>query len=153
MTTKTKVAVVLVVAVLGYAAGRYTTPVKVVEKRVEVEKVVKNTDVDKEQRKETTKTTVTRPDGTTETKETTVTDTKKKTETEVVTDRRVSTEKEVTFDSKKVTISLMLGSTLTSPFMPPVYGLSATKPILGPLTVGGWGLSTGVFGLSLGVTF
>lgn len=153
MQLKYKVGLVLSIAVLGYAAGRYTTPIKVVEKTVVVEKIVKVKDEEKDQHKEVTKTTVTKPDGSTQTTETTVTDTKKKTQTDTVADKDVSTEKSVTFEQSRITISAMFGSNLSGLFVPPVYGLSATKPILGPVTLGGWGLSTGVFGVSLGVTF
>lgn len=53
----------------------------------------------------------------------------------------------------KVTISALAGA---NPFHPTdglTYGGHISKPLLGPITGGLWGLSTGTFGLSVGLTF
>lgn len=152
MDVKTKLLIGSAALIGCFLAGRLSAPEKVVEKRVEVEKTQKSVDTDKEQHLETTKTTVTKPDGTTETTEKVVVDTKKKTDLDVTKEKDVSTEKTVTFQTSKVTISLMVGSELSLPLVP-VYGLSVTKPIMGPITVGAWGLSNRVFGVSAGLTF
>jgi len=152
LTTKTKVISVLLITVTAYAFGRWSAPEKIVEKRVEVVRVDKSVDTNKDQRKEVVKHTVTKPDGTTETTETTVTDTKKKTEVTVSTEKNVSTEKTVTFSTSKVTIMALVGSELSLPLVP-IYGLSITKPVLGPVTAGAWGFSNRTFGVSVGLTF
>lgn len=35
----------------------------------------------------------------------------------------------------------------------PIYGVSISKEVLGPITVGAWGLTNGTLGLSAGVNF
>ena len=42
---------------------------------------------------------------------------------------------------------------LPTPGTLPAYGVSVTKEVLGPITVGAFGLTNGTLGLSVGVTF
>lgn len=53
----------------------------------------------------------------------------------------------------KVTISALAGINPFSGAQTPVYGASITKPILGPITVGAWGLNNGTVGVSIGLSF
>ena len=93
--------------------------------------------------KKNTKTVVTKkPDGTvrTETSVTESTGTKRKTEQKQVEDVR------------KNHAQVLIGSSLKD-FGVPVYGLSYQREIIGPVSVGAFGLTNGTVGLSLGVTF
>jgi hypothetical protein len=50
----------------------------------------------------------------------------------------------------RFSVSFLAGLTLR---VEPVYGAAVTYRVLGPITVGAWGLSSGVLGASLGVTW
>ena len=160
MTLKVKVIIGVIAVVTAYAFGRWSAPEKIVEvtKTVEVER--KDSTVQKEsdrnRRKETTKTEVTRPDGTVEKTENTVetTDTHSETDKRNTTDTTKNTEtlKEVTVGSAKVTIGA-LGAARFSGSSPVTYGLFVSRPILGPITVGVFGLADGTIGGMLGLTF
>lgn len=96
-------------------------------------------------KKKKTKTVVTKkPDGTTrtETTVTDVTDTKQKVKDTVV----------AAPVSKKTSINALAGLDTTHNFTP-VYGLSVTREVLGPVTVGAFGLTNGIVGVSFGVSF
>lgn len=162
MTTSKKIGALAVSLLAAFAAGRWAAPTKVVTqvKTVEIENKTDKTksDTGKDRHQETTVTEVTRPDGTKEKTTKTVTDTQTNTKvTSAETDKKdvesVST-KEVTRDSSKVTLSALAGAQLSfSGAGPIVYGGAITKPILGPVTVGVWGLSSGTGGFSAGLTF
>lgn len=160
LSIKTIVIVSLILASTAYAAGRWSAPerVQIVTKTVEVEKKVidAKTDLEKDKHKETVVTETVNPDGTKSTVTKTVEDTKtgKKTETSTVDDtsKASDTVKETLYSSSKVTVSLLAGMSLSGPITP-VYGLSLTRPVLGPITFGAWGLTSGVVGLSVGLTF
>jgi hypothetical protein len=150
----------VVVVLVAFAAGRYSVPIKTVTKTVtvEVEKKVEKTNTDSKTRRHTT-TTITETktkDGTTSrvTKiDTVVGETENSSST---TDLSLhvdsKTEKEVTRGSSPVTISALAGLQLGLP-PTPVYGISVTKPVFGPIAVGAWGLSNRTIGGSLGLTF
>ena len=134
-----KYIVLVIVVVVSYVAGRYSAPEKVrtetvtvevekevVKKKKQIVKVKENTDGSKE--------TVIITD--------TETDEKSRSHSEMET-------KEVTSRSK-FNISVLAG---TSVPINMVFGVSATKPILGPIMAGAWGLSNGTVGLSLGINF
>lgn len=72
--------------------------------------------------------------------------------TTIVTDRETK-KKDVTSAPKpNLNVSALAGVDVTSKFAP-VYGVHVTKQVLGPVTVGAYGLTTGIVGVSLGVTF
>lgn len=160
MNTKTKV-ILCTGALLGaFAAGRWACPekVRVDTHTVEVEKKSEQvkTDTDRDRHVDTTVTVITLPDGTKEQTTHTVQDThtqqeRKLAETDSTT-KDSDTLKETIYASSRVTISL-LGGVSTDNFSKPVYGVSLTKPILGPITVGIFGLSDRTFGCSVGLTF
>lgn len=148
----TKLAIGLIVVLVSVAVGRFTAPekVRIETKIVQVDKKTEDKDIDKHEHKVTK--TVTNKDGTTET--TTVSDTDtgiadKKTDNSY---SSKDTEKEVTRGSSKVSISALAGLDIHSPGTP-VYGGAVSKSILGPIGVGAWGLTDGVFGASLSLTF
>jgi hypothetical protein len=59
--------------------------------------------------------------------------------------------------SPKWNISAMVGEDLSSITSGPKYGLSITRiysiPIIGPITIGGFGFTSGLIGVSLGKSF
>lgn len=141
--TPWKWAAVATAALLSaYALGRYTAPevVKEIIHTIVIEKEI----VDKHKETEI----IEHPDGSKETK---IIEDYHKT-----TDKSADSEssKESIRSASKVTVAALYGAqaSLSATFTP-VYGLSISKPILGPFTVGAFGFSSGVVGLSVGLTF
>lgn len=166
MNTKEKVGAIAsaVILIIGTAIGYYLAPtkVKVETKIVEVEKKTeqRKTDTDRDKRKETTVTEITKPDGTKEVVTRTVEDTKttRKTETEIEEDRKRNTERkeETSKSGRLLGLSLLTGVSglsngLTSVQM--VYGVHATYTVFGPVSLGVWGMSNVSGGLSVGFNF
>jgi hypothetical protein len=159
LTTKTKAAIGGTALLASFAVGRYTVPekVKTETKTVTVEKVVyKDREVIADHKKEHVVVVEDKkPDGEVVTKtDTTYDDTKtdKKTDT-TNTDTTTTADKtqEVTRGDSKVTLSALAGLRISD--KTPVYGVSISKPILGPLTIGIWGLNDSSVGCSIGFTF
>lgn len=151
METKYKVLVVVVGLGAAFAAGRYTTPEKIrVETKI-VEVVKESKDVKKDVKKVVKKKTITKPDGTKETTTETTTDSSLDKKTEKDTSKNSDTSSETARGDSKVTINALVGLDFNR--TTPVYGLSCTKPILGPLTVGLWGLTNATAGASIGLSF
>lgn len=158
---KTKVILITLGLMSAFAFGRWGTPVKVVEKTaiVEVEKKMDNkqTDIDRDLHKETTVTEKVTPDGIriTETKTKEDRTTEKRTQEVKQDDTSTKTEssKETVYPYSDVTISALVGVPISFTSTTHLYwGCSIQKPILGPVTVGLFGLSSGVAGISLGLT-
>ncbi len=135
------------VAALAFALGIYVTPDKV---RVETKivEVVKQVEVEREKHKETTVTE--HPDGSKETK--TVEDTKTQKNTEETKDSNTAVKESETHPANKLTISALGGFQTYNAFYP-VYGLSISRPLIGPIVIGLWGITPGVVGVSLGLSF
>lgn len=155
MSNKYKAVLAGVALLTAFAFGRYSAPTSVeTATTVKVDdktKTDKQTDVDKHT--ETTTTETKKPDGTTETVTKTIEDTKKKTSVEktdvTTTDTKSSTE--TVYSSSKITISALGG--ISSDLRDTVFGISFTRPVLGPITLGVWGLTSQEFGFSIGLTF
>lgn len=134
---------------LAFAVGRFTASGPDVTGTKEV-----NTDVKKEIDKDThtTKTTTTtkKPDG----EETTTTVIVKDTNTKVDETKKIDSKETVVVKDTRspVTVSALIS---TQPFkgLQPSFGVSVSKPILGPVVVGFFGLDNGTFGASLGLEF
>lgn len=161
METKTKVIIATASLATAFAVGRYTVPTKIVTetKVVEVEKkveVVKETK-DKDKRKKTKKVIKIAPNGEKIITEVTVEDTK----TTKSKDSSVTDEKSKASDSKTTqeksnsptTISILAGKKITDGLDPILFGAHVSKPVLGPVSIGVWGLSNMTFGLSVGLSF
>lgn len=149
MSNKTKVligfaALTLTVLLIRYTATEYKTETKVEEKKTE------ETKVEKVEHKKTVTIIVEKPDGTKETNTTTTEDTDTVTETDKKSDTTTETVKEPV--SSKISILAMMGVPITGPYQP-IYGISISKPVFGPVSVGVWGFSSGVAGVSLGLSF
>jgi hypothetical protein len=142
--------VILGALVLGLAIGRYSLPAKIETKVVEVEK--KQTETDRDKHKETTTVTKELPDGTKETTTKTTEDTNTKRTAE--TNKTSESESTRTYGGAKTTISVLGGITgVPGSVGGPIYGLSVTKNILGPIVGGAFGLTNGTVGVSLGLEF
>lgn len=152
MTRNQWIAVGLAVLV-AFASGRWLAPTKVetVTKTVEVDK--KSTDTDVSTHQNTTTVVTKKPDGTVTTTTSVTNDTAKDKQTVVELDKSSVTDKTVTRSSDKVTISALGGIDTRGGVNPMVYGGSVSKPILGPVAVGLWGLSNMTFGASIGISF
>ncbi len=159
LTRRNKIIIVSVGLLVSFAAGRYTVTesIKTEIHDTEVKKIAEDEkkNRDKEDHKKVVIVVIRKPDGE-ETTTTTETDDSEDKETTVVkdttTDDKVKNEtKVVTKGQDKVTVSALGGiNVLTGQ---PQYGAAITKPILGPLNVGLWGLNTGAVGASVGVSF
>lgn len=150
----------IVALAVAFASGRYLTPTKTITETriVEVEKKSgsKNTDKEVKKTKTTTTTVVIRPDGTRE--ETTVvvegyeSDTSSKEKEKSETSKSDENRKEVIKTVGRTRISALAGFTPFS-ITAPVYGAHVSSQLLGPISVGAFGLTSGVVGVSLGLDF
>jgi hypothetical protein len=160
MTLRIKVIIGVVYTAACLALGAYLVPekTKIVTKVAEAEKVVDRDDTKKEinRHKETKIVAVTETDGkkevTTTITEDTGVNTEKKTNDTLSDNKLTTVDKEIVRGSSKVTISALFATNASSP-NGISYGLSVTKPIFGPITVGLFGIANGTCGLSLGLTF
>lgn len=141
METRTKVIIAIVALAIAFASGRFLSPDKVRTevKTVEVEKIV-------EKVVRQTVTILEKPDGTKETVIVTDSNTSSKTN-----EQSTNATKEVTGSKDRINVSVLAGSSFPFNLSSPIYGLSANKNILGPITAGVWGLSNKTFGVSLGL--
>lgn len=151
MDTKYKVGIAVIAVAVSFAAGRYSVPEKKIEVSTDKKEETKQVEVQKDKKKNTKVVEIINKDGskeitTTIDEETSIdkksTDAKKE-------DSSVSVE--VVSGSSKVTISALGGLDTTTGI--PLYGASVSKPILGPVTIGIWGLSNLSCGASIGLTF
>lgn len=143
MTTKQIALAIVLVFALGLSIGRFATPTKVETKTVTVE--VEHKAEDKKVDKVTTITV--KPDGT---KTTTITDKTETTTKTDVSDIKTSS-KLVENKHSDLNISVLAGVDITNPKI--IYGASVTKGIIGPVSIGIWGLTNGTVGASVGLNF
>lgn len=129
----------LVALVISFAAGRYTASVPEVTQTTSKDKVV---DTDTHTEVTTTKD----KDGTI--KVVKVTDTKSKSETK-------AQSKTITADAPKVRVQALYGYHFTD--RKQIYGVSVSKQVLGPISLGVWamtnGVNEGMAGISAGWDF
>jgi len=59
----------------------------------------------------------------------------------------------ITKASPRTNISALAATSIHNPFGPPQYGLSVNREVLGPITIGAFGLTGGTFGISIGLNF
>lgn len=156
MTTKTKIIVAVVALAASFAGGYYLAPVKVKTetKIVEVEKKSKTTSSNKNKKKITVK--ITRPDGTKEETTTVETGESKNSSSTQESNKSEESKKEVTKSSSRLNISALAGAQVNLGIpvtATPVFGAHISKDIIGPVSIGVWGLSDVTFGVSVGLTF
>lgn len=148
MTNKVKLGIVIVILLGTFAAGRYSAQSATVSAKTDTT-IAEDKKSVQDKHKETTTVTEKKPDGTTKTvtKVTEDTETKKQTDTDTVS----HTQQTVTPVKASLNISGLVGLDLPSQL--PVYGVSINKQVLGPMTVGAYGLTNGVVGISIGLNF
>lgn len=138
MQSKIKIGIVLTLSALSFAFGRYSVKEKVVTVTKEVIK-------EKEQDKHRVTVITKKPSGE---ETTTITeDTKTQTDT-----KSLDITKEVDQGKKVMTnISALAGIDFNT--KKEAYGLSASREFLGPVTIGAYGMTNGIVGISIGVNF
>jgi len=142
LSTRTKVIISVVVVLGAFATGRYSANSPTVKTDIK-------TDTDTQAQRDTHKTTVITEDPKTKNKTITITeDTIVNTQTVAKTDDKTT----VTASKSIINISALAGLDTSRGFVP-VYGLSANKELIGPITVGAFGLTNGVIGVSVGFNF
>lgn len=165
MNTKTKIAVALVALIGAFGAGWYMTPTKtviktetkIVEKIVEKEK--ESVDKTKKNDKVVIVVETVYPDGR-RVKETKIVDKgsivvnidKERDSTKDST-TETTTEKTVERAQASLSVSALAAKDVTNLTGAPAFGAYVSKRVLGPFTVGAFGLSSGTIGVSLGVLF
>lgn len=144
MNKKLEAIIGLVLIVLTFAIGRYTAPTKVETKTitVEIEKKVEDAKVN------TVKIEVVKKDGSKIITTTTNSETKTNTDTNI---NKTAT-KVVENKHSSTNLSILAGVDISNPTHL-VYGAAASKQLLGPITIGIWGMSNSTAGASLGVQF
>lgn len=152
MSNKTLIIIGSVSLLVSFAFGRYLAPEKV---RTEVKVVIQEKVVYTQSH---AKTTIQKnKDGSSTTVIVTETNTKDKTNT-----ASTDTTKETTTRGKLVNVSLLAGTNfaisnpsdvLVSTNVIPMYGLSVTVPVFGPVTFTGFGFSNLIFGGGVGISF
>lgn len=126
----------LLTAATSVAVTRYYFPTTQT-KTVTVEKEVVKTDV------QTITHTVTLPNGSVDTT-TTTTDHSQTT---------LNKDQVAVVKAKNLNVSALVANDFSTSIIRPVYGVSVSKEVLGPVTVGVFGLTSGVVGVSLGLNF
>lgn len=155
-TTKKVIGLAVLFAV-GVAVGRYTLPAKVVTKEIvkveirEVEKKVTNKHTDKVVVIVETK----KPDGTVVTEKRIVDKSVIDTVTDKTKDTKSESNKETTKEYAKNAYSIraLVGKDFSSAASPLVYGAAFDRKFLGPITVGVFGFTSGLGGVSVGLNF
>lgn len=144
---KTKIIISIIVLTAVFASGRYSVS-SVDTKSKEVVKTDTQKDTTQDKKKKTTieKT----PDG----KEITTIEEETVTNTKQTTDKTDQSSTSVIANARKtLNVSGLASLDLSSRSVMPVYGASISKEILGPVTVGVFGLTNGVIGVSIGLDF
>lgn len=142
MNTKIKVLVAIIAILAVFAAGRYSV------QSITKTEIVQIDEKKKEDIKEDTHTVIVKnPDGTTTTTIDSHVDTSR-TDTTKTTDKIV----QQTNTRKTLNVSLLSSYNLVSPATLD-FGLSISKEVLGPVTVGLWGMKSGIVGVSVGLNF
>lgn len=167
MRNTQKVIAVVAYTLVAVAVGRYTVPQTVkIEKEttkqvdvVEKKDLNKQTDANRDTHTEVTVVEKVLPDGTKETTTKTVKDSKTEKSSKVEDQGVVSKNtQESTKDNKttsasggKVSISALAGVNIFTPSDGMQYGASVSKEVIGPISIGIWGLSSGTGGASIGI--
>jgi hypothetical protein len=142
MTLKVELFTAVILIVTAFAVGRCSVSPPTVKT---TEQVNTNTKKDTDDKKVTTITQT--PKGQTITTITEDITTKADTDTQTQIQQTVTPPKKNTLN-----ISALGGMQFENSFQP-VYGISVTKSIVGPVTAGVFGLNNGIVGLSIGLNF
>lgn len=150
LNPKREIAIVLVGLIVSFALGRYSIDPPAV-KTIEVSKTVTQQEEKKDVHVQTKTIIVELPTGaktTTTTVDTVVTDAKD-------TDTKVQDEKihtEIPNPKNTLNISALVAQDMHALGVPS-YGISVQKQFIGPVTIGVFGLTSGIIGISIGLNF
>jgi len=148
MSTKTKLIAGSSLLIVAFSLGRYSAP-KIPTVHTESDtKIDQTTQIDKNTHKVTTIT----EDCKTGKKVTTITE-DTNTQARKDKDTNISVTQTITPPKTSLINISGLASLDTSRGFTPVYGISASKEFIGPITLGAFGLTNGTIGLSIGVNF
>lgn len=139
MSLKYKIASALVILAATFTAGRYSVSGKTKTKTTDTTKTV-----DKTEHKKIV--IYKKPNGETVTTITDDTNTKTEKTKQVIDIKTTESRHNI------LNVSALVANDFRDTFKP-VYGVSVSKEILGPVTVGAFGLTNGVVGVSLGLNF
>lgn len=148
MSNKREIILVLIGLIITFAAGRYlaeSPDVSLSELQVSHEKIHE----DKDTHTQTKIVTQIQPSGV---KTITTTIDQVTTDAKQTQDDTKTQVKETVSSKSRLNVSGIVGLQLGSD-MKPVYGVSVSKQFLGPVTVGGVGLTNGVLGVTIGLDF
>lgn len=146
MTSKHKIIIILILLITAFSIGRYSVSSPDVKT---VESVVTDTDIKID--KDTHKVTIITKDPSG--KETTTITEDSKTKTDKTKNSTIIVDQTSTSSKRStINISALAGIGLDRGFIPS-YGLSVTKEILGPITIGTFILINGTLGISIGLNF
>lgn len=151
LTSKQKYAIAGASVLISFALGRYSTQSPEVKTKTEITQQT-NTDQDKHTHTQETITTTKTPDGTVKTVQEImqVADTETKSLTNKTTNEESDT---IPPKINTLNISALIANDFSRGLLVPTYGASVTKQILGPATIGAFGLTNGVVGVSIGLNF
>lgn len=144
MTKKTKYIILALTLLLSFALGRYSVPISTVKETTKTD----NTKIDDSSDIHKVITIIEKPNGE---KVTTITEDKK---TKTITDSsKIDTTKEIIVNTKQLTVVSALIGTQIRELDKPIYGLHVSRQFAGPINVGVYGLTNGIVGVSLGLSF
>jgi hypothetical protein len=132
----------------AFVAGRYSATQKPEVKTVSSVQDVTKEASNKDTHSVTTTKVIQQPDGAKETDTTTTVDTVAH-NTDVITDTSKVTTDVIPPKTNTVNVSALAAIDNWTPY----YGVSVSKQVLGPITVGGFGLTNGTLGISIGINF
>lgn len=146
MSLKFKIITCTSMLILAFALGRYSVNQPAVVSTVD-HRIITNVQQNRDTHKKTV--VVKAPSGveTTTITEDTTTDTREKQYNALSSTISVTSPKRSTLN-----LSALAGARTLSRFEP-VYGVSISKEVVGPVTAGLWGLSDGTIGVSVGIDF
>jgi hypothetical protein len=166
-----KPSILLLIILTAVAVGRFTVAEKIkiekqivtVETKTEDKKQDTKSELDREKHKKIVTTEITKPDGTKESTTTTTEDTSTKQDRESDTTthdaeqltQTVKETKTIERGQGRLSISALVGPSISfsSGVGPLNYGAHIQRNLIGPITVGIWGISSGIGGASIGLTF
>lgn len=151
LTTKTQVIILSITAVVCIAVGRYTvsSPEVITTKDITQDKSKQE---DKDIHTHEVVTSTKKVDGTTTTTKVIDTDTISSKATQSETTAKIMQDI-IPPKTGTTNVSALLSNNFSNGLWSPAYGVSVTHEVLGPLSVGAFGLTSGIVGVSVGITF
>jgi uncharacterized membrane protein YdfJ with MMPL/SSD domain len=151
LPTKTQLGIGTAVLVVTFALGRYSKSTAPEIKTAETTKTQEHDNKDTNTKTHTVTVAVKKPDGETQTTTTTDTTTIADITKTIQSDETKKTDV-IPPKANLTNISMLVGDQFTNPLVP-LYGVSVTHQVWGPLTVGAFGFTNSTVGVSVGLSF